>query len=164
METTEDPHKAARPIHDQLMQVASFSVLRLTKLPHWYGRALSEILLLSDGEEIVYVTGRYDNGAAEIVVITKSRVVRSAVSDIAAAGGDGTIVSKAWSRKHVTEVSASTDETVFGDDSWPGHLVVRLRVTDGPELVLPIERVESGRNTENRVLREILRAELDALA
>lgn len=163
MPVPDDLRPIAQRINNQLGEIASFSRLRTRTHPYWYGRMLTELVLLAEGDEIVYVTGRLTDADAEVVVVTQGRLARSVVTGTTIT--DPTIVSTAWPLRRLTAVSASANEPVFGGEpfaDWPGHLVVQLSIAEGPTISLPLERGDSGAD-EDHVLRSILQAALTTL-
>jgi hypothetical protein len=137
-----------KDLNAQLQQILSFRALSTSgRLPLWYGRALSNVLLLIEGQSVTYVAGEATATTAKIVVITENLVVQADVQDID--GDEGTITASAINRLSITSLAANASETVFSDDmfsQWPGYdttLTVTYSGVDEP-ITLPLERTMSG--------------------
>ena len=105
--------------------------------PYWEGRVLSELALLTAGEEVVYAQalwfGDRSNSRAEFLALTESLVIKSFILD--AAGADHTTL--ALPRRNLSQLGISAMGE-FASGHGPGRVELRLRFEgwDG-EVALP---------------------------
>lgn len=137
----------SRKLNIALRKHTSIYALGTARSPLWYGRMLTSLVLLTDGEEIEYVTGTYraDKHEAQVAVFTPSLVIDARATGID--GDDAEMTVCAVARSAILSLATDADETVFSDSllsQWPGALVVTATYTGLPEaLTLPLETLQS---------------------
>jgi len=153
----------AQRLHREIVQHMSLYMFQAgAPAPHWYGRMLSELVLLLDGEEIEYLTGIRNDTDVEIIVFTKRLLLRSTATDLR--GDDPTVVSTAWPRDSITSATISAEESVFSNRAfadWPGRIAVTLETKGVGKITLPLER-PNGRDGDT-ALHGLFRSVLEQL-
>lgn len=116
----------------------------------WYGRMLTQFVLLANGAELEYLTGTYTDDGADgadgcVYAFTLHRVIVGRVSGADPRNADVHV----WTfpRSELTQIELETDASVFpskvtayGSDAdlpWPGTVSVLARYVGGLELRLP---------------------------
>jgi hypothetical protein len=117
--------------------------------PKWIGRLLSTLILATDGEPLVYLTGEYLDDESEtrarLVVFTERLVV---TADILGKSGEDEagITVAVRSRRSLTSYTVDSDESIYGEgiaDRGPGHVSSTLTYADGTLISIPLEETTS---------------------
>lgn len=161
---SEDQQPTLREVTNRLRQINSIMRLTSGRAPFWFGRLLSDVILLIDGDSVEYVTGTLGDKSAEIVIVTTHRIVRAIATDID--DDDARATTTVHPRANISSVEVAAEESVYSNSvhsNWPGKLVLVLVMGDS-RLTLPLE-ASFDYDYEPDALRRLLYAlltELDA--
>jgi hypothetical protein len=113
----------------------------------WYGRMLTNVLVLTDLDPILYATAAFDHKAktAKAIVLTDSLIVTANVNDLEDLESQR---ATAHSRKAIRAISVGSGEGVFSTavfSDWPGELAIEITIEglDSP-LQIPLEHKMNG--------------------
>ncbi|MCU1469468.1 MAG: hypothetical protein JWQ39_617 [Glaciihabitans sp.] len=137
-----------KSLNTALRNILSFRTVSSGALPPWYGRVLSNVLLLIGEDKVEYVSGTIDSGAhsVKVVVFTPELVIRVDVADWEV--DLATLSATATPRASLIGIQVESDEGVFSDDvfsAWPTRIRLALSYADEVEsLRVPLEREMNG--------------------
>lgn len=135
-------------LNTALRNILSFRAASSGALPPWYGRVLSNVLLLVGQDTVEYLSGTVDAEArsVKLVVFTAELVVRVDVADWKV--DLATLSATATPRTSLIGIQVESDEGVFSEDmfsNWPTAIRLALTYADEVEpLRLPLEREMNG--------------------
>lgn len=134
-----------QPIHKRIGAHLEWSPVTNGRMPDWYGRLLSSLLIATEVEEVVYVTASYLSDQAgpdaRVVVFTTNFVVVGEVAEVKDDKSPIDVRLRARNTLQSLAIDASTsifDTEAFNE--WPGDLRVALTYRDGLVLDLPLGR------------------------
>lgn len=137
--------ESVQPIHKRVAAHLDWSPVTNGRMPDWYGRLLSSLLLATETEEVVYVTASYLSDEAgpdaRAVVFTTNFVI---VAEVAEAKDDKSPIDvRLRARNSLQSLAIDASTSIFDNgafNEWPGDLRVSLTYQDGLVLDLPLGR------------------------
>jgi len=164
MAVPEELRPLTQELNSRLRESPSIYALTTAgRSPYWFGSVLSSVILLAEGDDLVYVSGRFDREAATaaIVVVTSRLVISVRVGSIE--GEMGTITVQGVPRDALIALGVQAGETPFSSEAfsgWPGELTITAEYAGLDDILeLPLERVYDG-NDQVRALFEALKKDL----
>lgn len=148
MGISDDQTKIAKSLLSTLREHLSLYGLHTDRLPLWYRRLISELVLLIDTEKVEYVTGVYqgDSHQARVVVFTPSLVIEATAHEILDDVGE--VRACAVARSAITSLSVEAPEGVFSSEAfsnWPGRPSLTATYSGLPEPVIaPLDAMMNG--------------------
>jgi hypothetical protein len=146
-----------RRLNTELRNIASFYAVATGSVAIWYGRLLSNLLLLIGAAPVQYVTGHVDRDqqSLKVAVFTEDLLVMAEIANISS---DVEAQSAfALSRGKLAQLEVSSGEGVFSNSTfsnWPTEIRLRLTYPGLDELEIPLERKMNGDHLAE--LRELL--------
>lgn len=148
MAMSDDQVKLAKSLQSALREHMSFYGLHTGRMPLWYRRLISGLVLLIDTEKVEYITGVYQSESrrARVVVFTSSLVIEASAHDVM--DDEGKVTACAVARCAITALSVEADEGVFSTEAfsdWPGRPILTATYPGLPEpITVPLEAMMNG--------------------
>ncbi len=162
---SKEAHHYVEKLHGRISREPGWAFDPWDERPDWYRRALSAVALLSEGEEPVYISGKYDedNRAGMLhLFYTRSVITIEARRDLSdLENATVTERPRAGLGSLKLHVSEPPSDDLFRRDFLPGKVFVWIHYPDGPVIQLPVSATNDSRMSDELVeLLPSLRADL----